>query len=143
MGKRLYRSTRDKTIAGVCGGLGEYFGVDPTFVRLIFVLLIFADGVGLIGYLVAWIIMPSKPREEEAAQPPAETEAKTHYASWNRYIPGAILIILGVYFVARQHYWWWDIERFWPLLLIIIGLFLVFRMGSRGRKEEGHDSGQV
>jgi len=62
--KRLYRSQTNKVIAGVCGGLGEYFGVDPTILRIIFVVLIFFKGAGLLIYLIAWLCM-AKRREDE------------------------------------------------------------------------------
>lgn len=143
MAKRLYRSRKDSTIGGVCGGLGEYFNIDPTFIRIVAVLLIFADGIGIWGYLIAWIVMPRRPLEEGAAA--EEPREKAEYASWNKYIPGAILIALGVFFIIRQHYWWWDIERFWPLLLIIFGVFLLLRLGrSQQKLEEGtNESGQI
>ena len=57
-GKRLYRSNRNKILCGVCGGIAEYAGMDPTLIRLIFVLLCFAVGGGLLIYLIAAIIMP-------------------------------------------------------------------------------------
>jgi phage shock protein C len=56
--KRLMRSTTERMIAGVAGGLGEYFNMDPTLVRLIFVLLALAGGPGLILYLILWVVMP-------------------------------------------------------------------------------------
>ena len=56
--KKLTLSASDKKIAGVCGGLAEYFAIDSTLVRLIWVLLALA-GVGLIGYPIAWLIMPA------------------------------------------------------------------------------------
>ncbi len=142
MSKRLYRSTKDKTIAGVCGGLGEYFGIDPTFMRIIFVLLIFADGIGIIAYIIAWIVMPLRQPSDEEKVETADT-APVKYGSWNKYIPGAILIALGVFFIVREHYWWWHLERFWPVLLIIFGLFLVLRMGGRRSKEESDEPGQI
>ena len=61
--KRLYRSVTNRKICGVCGGLGEYFGVDPTIVRLIWV-LIACSGTGLIAYIIAAVIMPLNPDEE-------------------------------------------------------------------------------
>jgi len=140
--KRLYRSRKDSTIAGVCGGLGEYFGVDPTFLRIIFVILIFADGIGLIAYIIAWIVMPQRPVEVDAVEG-SESEQPVSYGSWNKYIPGAILIALGVIFIVKEHYWWWHIERFWPILLIIFGLFLVLRLGGRRQKEGDSESSQV
>jgi phage shock protein PspC (stress-responsive transcriptional regulator) len=58
--KRLYRTTDDQMIAGVCGGLARYFGVDPTLVRVVAVVaLVFAFPATLIGYVLAWAIMPS------------------------------------------------------------------------------------
>lgn len=61
MNKRLYRSRRDVMICGVCGGIAEYFDVDPTLIRLGAVVLIFGWGSGLLAYLVAAIIIPKNP----------------------------------------------------------------------------------
>lgn len=58
--RRLYRTRDDQMIAGVCGGLARYFGVDPTLVRVVAVVaLVFAFPATIIGYLLAWAIMPS------------------------------------------------------------------------------------
>lgn len=59
--KKLYRSNSDKKLFGVCGGIAEYFNVDSTIVRLIVIVIALACGVGLIGYLLAALIMPKKP----------------------------------------------------------------------------------
>jgi len=56
--RRLTLSTRDKKIAGVCGGIADYFGVDPTLVRVIAVIFALFFGWGVIAYLLAWWIMP-------------------------------------------------------------------------------------
>jgi phage shock protein C len=56
--RRLTLSTRDKKIAGVCGGIADYFGVDPTLVRVIAVIFALFFGWGIIAYLLAWWIMP-------------------------------------------------------------------------------------
>ncbi len=58
--KNLYLSTRNRKIAGVCGGLGEYFGQDPTFFRIIFILLTFMGGIGIIAYVLFWFLIPPK-----------------------------------------------------------------------------------
>ena len=60
-GKRLYRSSRDVMICGVCGGIAEYFEIDPTIVRLVAVVLLFGWGSGLLAYLVGAIIIPKNP----------------------------------------------------------------------------------
>ena len=60
--KRLYRSGKEKILGGVCGGLGEYFDVDPTLIRLLWILFVFAFGTGILAYLIAWIIIPRNPK---------------------------------------------------------------------------------
>ncbi|MBQ7140212.1 MAG: PspC domain-containing protein [Bacilli bacterium] len=60
MKKRLYKIEKGKKIFGVCGGIAEYFDIDPTVVRLIWVLLVFCLGTGILAYLVAALIMPYK-----------------------------------------------------------------------------------
>lgn len=57
--KRLCLSRVNRKIGGVCGGIAEYFGIDPTLVRIICLVLIFAVGSGVLLYLIAWMIMPS------------------------------------------------------------------------------------
>jgi phage shock protein C len=59
--KRLYRSRSERKIAGVCGGLGTYLGVDPVIFRILWIVLALAGGLGLVAYLVAWIIIPQEP----------------------------------------------------------------------------------
>jgi phage shock protein PspC (stress-responsive transcriptional regulator) len=59
--KRLFRSKKEKMIGGVCGGIAEYFDIDPTIVRLIWLLLMFGGGFGLLAYIIGWIIVPEDP----------------------------------------------------------------------------------
>ncbi len=82
--KRLYRSRKDRMLAGVCGGLAEYFHVDATPVRLLFVLAGLMNGVGVIIYLALWFVVPENPQESYStsitttpitpATPPASPE---------------------------------------------------------------------
>ena len=58
--RRLYRSTSDRMISGVAGGLGEYLNIDPTIVRLIFVLSLFVGGTGALVYLVMMLVVPEE-----------------------------------------------------------------------------------
>ena len=62
MEKRLYLSDTDRKLFGVCGGLAEYFGLDSTLVRLLWVLAFFAFGTGLLAYLACALVMPRRPR---------------------------------------------------------------------------------
>ena len=75
--KKLYRSTSDRMIAGVCGGLGEYFDIDPTLVRLIFVLgTVFSFSALFWAYIVMLIVIPEEPVASQAIvdAPAASTE---------------------------------------------------------------------
>lgn len=59
--KRLYRSRSDRKIAGVCGGVAHYFGIDPVIPRIVWVALIFGAGAGLFAYVICWIVIPQEP----------------------------------------------------------------------------------
>jgi len=132
MNKRLYRSSTNKIIAGVCGGLGEYFAVDPVFVRIFAVLLaIIPHGFGLIAYIVAWIIIPKRDDLLVEEAPPAK---EPQLSTWNTYLPGVILIGIGLLLLAKEFWYWFDWEDFWPVLLIAGGLYMIFR--RTGKKAE-------
>ncbi len=66
--RRLTRSTADRKIAGVCGGIAEYIGADPTLIRILWVLAVVAGGFGVLAYVIMWIAVPEGPA---AALPPA------------------------------------------------------------------------
>ncbi|MCD4739628.1 PspC domain-containing protein [archaeon] len=60
--KRLYRSGKEKILGGVCGGIGEYFSVDPVLIRILLVVLFaLSGGLGILAYFIAWIIVPRNP----------------------------------------------------------------------------------
>jgi phage shock protein C len=64
MEKRLYRSKNNRMIAGVCGGLAEYFGIDPVIIRIIAVILLLPGGLpGFVPYVILWIVVPENPAE--------------------------------------------------------------------------------
>lgn len=71
--KKLMRSSTDKKIAGVCAGLAEYFDLDPTIIRLVWVLAFFFGGAGGLVYLILWIVLPVAPARIEASQPSGVT----------------------------------------------------------------------
>ncbi len=58
--KRLYRSRSDRVLAGVCGGIGKYLGVDPVAIRLVWAISILFMGTGILAYIIAWIIIPEE-----------------------------------------------------------------------------------
>lgn len=102
MRKMLYRSRTDRWVAGVCGGLGDYFGIDANAIRLAFVALALWQGVGLVLYLMMMIIIPDEPLRELAVAPglppmPPEDETQRR----GRML-GALLVVGGVYLLLRS-----------------------------------------
>jgi phage shock protein C len=61
MAKKFHRSRKNRVIAGICGGLAEYFDIDPIIIRLITLILVLSAGAGLIAYIIAWIVVPEEP----------------------------------------------------------------------------------
>lgn len=155
--KRLYRSRRDGMIAGVCGGLAEYFDVDPSLVRLVFILTIFLGGAGLVVYLVAWIIVPENP--EQSASPAYEKNQKLkdeviqelkrvgsglagrledsmedlegRPERRSMAFLGLALIAIGAAILFRNFVPWLKLQELWPILLIAIGALLLVSAARR------------
>ena len=63
MQKRLYKSKRNRTLLGVCGGIGEYLDVDPTIIRILWVIFTFMGGAGILAYIVCALIMSTDPND--------------------------------------------------------------------------------
>jgi len=62
--KRLYRSANEKILGGVCGGIAEYYNVDPVIIRLLWIAMSLAWGIGILLYIIAWIIVPKNPKHK-------------------------------------------------------------------------------
>jgi len=119
-------------IAGVCGGLAEYFGVDGVWVRLIFVLLIFASGLSLILYPILWWIMPEEAAPEEVKTPMTPSLSGRRFA-------GLVLVVLGTVFLLRNlGLIRVDFDLVWPTLLILLGLYFLAGGGSPKQHPYGH-----
>jgi phage shock protein C len=125
--RKLYRSQVNKMLGGVCGGLAEYFRIDPTLVRLVWVILCFFGGVGILVYVAALIIVPPNPDQNTAE--PQQNIIKDKSLFW-----GAILIIAGAFLLLRQfglfysfNFWQIPWQAVWGALLVSFGLLLVFK----------------
>lgn len=117
--RRLRRSRSDRVIAGVCGGLGRYLGVDPVLLRIAAVALALSGGLGLIAYIVAWAVIPEA--ESDEIEPPAPPATRHSVAI----AVGAGLIGLGALLLVRQWVPWFGADLFWPIVVVVIGLVLV------------------
>jgi phage shock protein C len=141
--KRLYKSRKNKVIAGVCGGIAEYLDVDPLLIRIITVTFFFAGGFALLAYILGMFIIPSQPWETawegatapgQSAAPACSSQYETHN-SRGSIIVGAVLMLFGIHFLLRNipyfdsYYWWfWDTgwHFIWPSMLILAGLLVIF-----------------
>lgn len=127
--KRLYRSKKDKIVAGVAGGIAEYFMIDPIWIRLVFILLLIADGAGLIIYLIAWILIPENPKQSKIK----ETDVEKAFSKIskrkkdNSFIFGVIIVIVGAALLMQNLFSWFTPEVFGPLMIIILGIYLINR----------------
>jgi phage shock protein PspC (stress-responsive transcriptional regulator) len=124
MQKKIYRSRTNSMIAGICGGLGEYLSVDPTIVRVVAVLLIIPDGIGLLAYIIGWVIIPRRPEMEAEVVAPERSER-------SRLLPGLALILIGLIFLLNNLIPWFDLGYLWPLILIILGVALLLKAKKR------------
>lgn len=151
---RLYRVVNGKVIGGVAGGLAEYFGIDPTIIRIIFILLTIMGGGGVLIYLILWIVVPEKyviqtpyntytpPANQSSgtsgvgetyegfgsAPRPIEPEAvKGTSRMEGSLIAGLVMILIGGFFLFERFIPTIRFSDFWPLLLILIGLLMIFR----------------
>lgn len=137
-------------IAGVCGGLGAYLNIDPTLVRLFFVLIGLAgNGIGLFIYILLWIILPLEGEDQEVSFEDTVRSSSTEIADRAKamgdelrnivqqphpqtgLIVGGALIIAGLFYLLQNMHlpWltWLDLDVIWPLLLVVGGVALLIR----------------
>lgn len=154
--RKLYRSGSDKVIAGVCGGLGNFFDIDSTIVRIIFVLLTFGGGAGIIIYIILALIMPEQHNSDQdikeniknnAEQLASEIKTKANdlkekyqredgYRGDTRMWLGVLLLFFGLFFLVENFniFPWFNMGKLWPVILIVIGLLIVSRGTRHGRR---------
>ena len=143
---RLYRSETNKVIAGVCGGLGEYFNIDPTIIRILFILFAFLHGSGLIVYIIMWVLVPTESQNAnlgndhvkqnvEEMKEKAKTFAQDLKMSRHdnthdsRFWWALLIIVIGFFFLFKNFglFEGFDLGQYWPVILIILGLVFILR----------------
>jgi len=150
MNRRLYRSVVDRRIGGVAAGTATFFDIDPSIARVLWLLLaFFSGGVFFVVYLVMWAVVPEEPYPAGAAAAhttaspsgeagdetpaatgsavPASWPAATHAGSGpgGRVILGAILIVIGAWFLAAEFLPWLNWDLVWPIGLVVIGILVL------------------
>lgn len=135
--KKLYRNQKGRMLGGVCSGLADYLAIDVTLVRILWVALTFANGVGFLAYLICLVLIPKNP--EHLHLPVSEQQAE---GNWGLYF-GVGLVLLGLFFFFRHTFDWFDFPFRWffwnfprhilmPSLLILLGALLVFKAMNTG-----------
>lgn len=123
---RLRRSVDDKVVAGVCGGLGRYFDVDPLFFRLAFVVLAIGGGSGVLLYLIGWLVIPEQGKDE------AVVAGAGTIGSQGPALAGAALIAIGAMLLMNNLVPWFD-RVMLPMVVIAAGAALLYTGGRRDR----------
>ena len=135
--KKLYRSTKQCVLAGVCGGLAEYFDIDVTVIRLLWVISIFLGGAGLLAYIVAAIIIPKGENtggtvviDENGKETFVPDDENANGKNNSMLFIGIILIVLGGFALLDKlfpfRYFWNQVKGFgWPVLLVIAGVLIL------------------
>jgi phage shock protein PspC (stress-responsive transcriptional regulator) len=135
--RKLYRSQENRMIGGVCGGIGEYFEIDPNLIRLILAAITLIGGIGLLLYIASLVIIPNNP--DQTATDKTENLIKDKSLFW-----GSLLIIFGLFLLLRQFglfyafdFWHLPWQSIWALLLIGIGAVLLYRKMKEDTEEKG------
>jgi phage shock protein C len=138
---RLTRSSSDHIIAGVCGGLAKYLEIDAVFVRLAFVILLFASGIGFPIYVILWVIMPEEDDETAGSGAAIQKNMDEFGESVQSGVSrigrtgtfGTLLILLGAYFLLSEIglFDWISGAVFWPVVLIGFGIYLLVQRSKK------------
>lgn len=136
---KLTRSSRDRVIAGVCGGLGEYFGIDPVLFRILFIVATLAGGSGVLIYFVLSLAIPdanapSSQTWEQSIERNAEQFAKgvenmgTNFGAKIKPYAGLAMLAVGVWLLlANLGITLFNFALLFPAILIVIGVIVIFK----------------
>ncbi len=125
--RTLYRSRKNRIIAGVCGGIGEYLDIDPAIIRIAWLLLTFLGGMSIIVYILAWVVIPDEKSKKNVIEEWSSKEDKEKSNEVALMI-GLFLVFIGVTSLMNNFGWWqlsWSYT--WPAVIIIIGVILLIR----------------
>ena len=126
---RLERSRSDRVIGGVAAGIGHHLGVEPTTVRIAFVLLTFAFGFGIVVYLLTWLLAP-----QEAAEATPAPRARRHIRPTISQALGAGLILVGVAILLYVSGFWFGEALAWPVTLAAVGFAILWARSGEDRR---------
>ena len=128
--RTLRRSRSQRIVAGVCGGLAEYLGVDVALIRIVFVVLALAGGGGIVMYAVGWILIPEEPEGASSAAPGSGTAPPVTGLDSAKLILGGLLIAIGSILLVNMLVPGFG-KYFWPLVLIAIGFAIIVQASRK------------
>lgn len=136
MKKRLYRSQKDKMIAGVCGGIAEYFKIDPTIVRILIVLLaISTPQIFIITYIISAVVIPERPidyiDDEEEVEVLDKDGNKVDKQHDSRRVLGMIFVGAGALMLVSKSVSWFDSSMLLAIGIIAVGIYVLMRKDHR------------
>lgn len=126
--KRLYRSEKNRVVAGVSGGLADYFNIDPVIVRLLWIIFSLLYAVGIFVYLIAWFIVPEETEVVGSNFKENSTDDNKYFFEGQKSRMnslGLILIIIGILFFLRSLIPFPFFNLLWPLMLVGLGVYLL------------------
>jgi phage shock protein C len=130
--RRLYKSRRLRMIDGICGGISEYFGVDVTIIRILFILLVLMGGTGLLVYIAAMIIMPANPDFMSFPEPRAQRGGDRRFWGVFLILIGATVLFVNLGWLAGLDWWSFSGSVVLPVLMIAAGIFVIFSLRAKG-----------
>ncbi|GMQ62282.1 PspC domain-containing protein [Vallitalea maricola] len=143
MDKRIYRSRDNQMICGVCSGIAKYFNIDPTIVRILFLITLFTWGSGVLIYIICSIVIPVEPIEYAHNTYDSNTHDNNAYYDSNTYenntpekrnnfsnsngrtILGIILVIIGGVSILEKIFNWFSFDLVWPIAIIGVGFLIL------------------
>jgi len=133
--KRVFRSKQDRVISGVCGGIAEYFNIDPVWIRIIAVVLAIMEGVGIVLYVIAWIIIPENPGQKQNRNR-SQSHINQTFKDFEKrpaknkasIIIGLTLLLLGFAFLFDEIFFWFSFKYIWPLIIIGAGVYILLKV---------------
>ena len=145
--KKLERPKKGRMLFGVAAGIANYFNIDATIVRIIFIIITIWGGVGIVLYIVGIFLIPeegAKDNKEKNKEKKIEEKVESIASEIKQTVKerkihrnggwtfGLIVLLIGIIFLLSNFVWWFSWSKMWPIILIVIGLIII-ASGQRGK----------
>jgi len=142
MKEGITRSRQNRIFGGVAAGLAEYLTIDPLVARILFVVSVFFSGIGILLYLIMWIVIPEEKFINYSNSENADNDSEGFNNNINFTIPkqsnkngqvifGIVLIFIGIFFLGIEVFSFLNFEDLFPILIVGFGIYLVWNSKNR------------